>query len=751
MVLDVITVKPEERQTTDDEEIVALVNPWWEVAIRLGSDPGPSRIVDRRNGLVVADERYCYSLEVVTEAQRYGCRGLVELAHRQQGEPDGGQSVILEGRLDFGKDGPTDIFLRHRVTLPADAPWLEEQITLQHRFGRHAHQLEGLRFGLRKLLFDRERHAWADGMDRCRLVPVPHRRRFGHRIDRRTTEYTAADLFPLSWDPRNNLPDHGSEAWLWGDGERGVLVAKYNRDAIEFGVFDGELLLHNDTESKLSVIDAVSSHVPTPIHVCARFAGAGLYRGDPEVAQVLAPEAEVAFGVTRLVAFQGDWQEGYAAYKAHLRTLGHGVPSGFDPPLHWNELYNLGWRLGDNAPLQTREQLETEAATAAAIGAQALYIDPTWDVGEGSTVWDTARLGSLPDFVRTLRERYGLSLSLHLMMHTTVLDEDPAIYLRDKDGKTSPFFSRTDLYPNARVCCASIAWRALKKQRVLALAEAGATFFMFDFCYYNYEGDHVGTALSGCMDPSHGHPVPLTRQLHAEGIMEVIRAVKEAHPQVLIEAHDRIQGGLQDYHQVYFQLGLPHSFDSNWGFEYMWDPYYDLLSGKALSLYEYNLACDIPLYLHIHEGRDSTTMLAFWWYASTCRHLGIGGVSDPRTPLFAALKQAVTRYRELKRFFTQGEFVGIDQLTHLHVLADRNAAVALCFNLTGEAQTRTVTLDPTRIGLQSLGSAEGGALARGADGNWTLTVQIAPLSPALVELHGSEQRAGSVPVTRRTE
>ncbi len=102
----------------------------------------------------------------------------------------------------------------------------------------------------------------------------------------------------------------------------------------------------------------------------------------------------------------------------------------------------------------------------------------------------------------------------------------------------------------------------------------------------------------------------------------------------------------------------------------MWDPYYDLLSGKALSLYEYNLAYDIPLYLHIHEGRDSTTMLAFWWYASTCRHLGIGGVSDPQSPLYVALKQAVTRYRRLKPFFTQGDFVGLDVFSHVHVLPD---------------------------------------------------------------------------------
>jgi hypothetical protein len=706
--------------------------------VHLGANPGPARVVDRRNGLLVADTAYCYALDLLTGAARHACRGLLDVTHQLQ-DTDGARTVILVGRLDYGKDGPTDIHLRHRITLPADAPWLEEQITLQHRFGRHAHQVENLRFGFRKLLFDRTQYAWHDGTDRFHLVPVPHRRRFGHRLDRRATGYAAADLFPLSWDARNNLPDHGSEGWLWGDGERGILVAKYNCEAIEFGIFDGELVLPAAGAGKRSVMDAVSSHEHTPVHLCARFGGAGLFRGDPEAAQSLAPEQELSFGVTRLVAYQGDWQQGYAAYKAHLRSFGHVVPPAFDPPLHWNELYNVGWRLGDNAPLQTLPQLEAEAAIAADIGAQALYLDPTWDIGEGSSIWDAARLGPLMAFVRLLRERHNLALSLHLMMHTTVLDEDPAIYLRDVDGNTAPFHLPDDLYANARVCCGSDAWKALKKHRVLALAEAGATFFMVDFVNYNYvDASRARVPQVGCYDPTHGHPVPLTRQGHAEGVLEVIQAVKAAYPHVVIEAHDRVNGGMQDYHQVYFQHGMPHSFDENWGFEYMWDPYYDLLSGKAQSLYEYNLACDIPLYLHIHEGRDSTTMLAFWWYASCCRHLGIGGVSDPATPLYVALKDAASRYIRLKPFFTRGDFVGIDLGAHFHVLPERDAAIGVLFNLTGEPQRREVPLDPRKLGLTAIGRVEGGRLEHRAHGAYLLA-EIPPLSPMLIEVYGGAE------------
>jgi hypothetical protein len=192
---------------------------------------------------------------------------------------------------------------------------------------------------------------------------------------------------------------------------------------------------------------------------------------------------------------------------------------------------------------------------------------------------------------------------------------------------------------------------------------------------------------------------------------------------------------MQDYHPLYFQHGLPNSLDSNWGFEYMWDPYYDLLSGQALSLYEYNLAYDIPLYLHIHEGRDSTTMLAFWWYASTCRHLGIGGVSDPQSPLYQALKEAVSTYRRLKRFFTRAEFIGLDLHTHVHALAGENSAVALLFNLTSQPQIRDVKLPTVRLGLASINEIRGAQVLSSDDTLTTIRADIPPMSPLLVEIN----------------
>ena len=225
-------------------------------------------------------------------------------------------------------------------------------------------------------------------------------------------------------------------------------------------------------------------------------------------------------------------------------------------------------------------------------------------------------------------------------------------------------------------------------------------------------------------------------QTHAEGILKVIQAVKGRFPGLLVEAHDRVTGGMQDFHPLYFQHGLPNSFDENWGFEYMWDSFMDLVSGKALSLYEYNLAYDIPLYLHIHCGQDNDRMLAFWWYASTCRHLGIGGVKDPSSPLYRALKEAVATYRRLKPFFTRGQFVGIEPTVHCHVLPEEQAAVFVLFNLGSEPAMQEVCVPLGDISLCAVHFARG-AEVRVEATRLRFEVEIPPLSPWLVEINTS--------------
>ena len=162
--------------------------------------------------------------------------------------------------------------------------------------------------------------------------------------------------------------------------------------------------------------------------------------------------------------------------------------------------------------------------------------------------------------------------------------------------------------------------------------------------------------------PAEGPETPLPAPAGREG------DVGTAHP-LLIEAHDRVSGGIQDYMPLYYEHNLDGkvTFDEHWGFEYMWSPYMDLLAGKALSLYEYNLAHDIPLYLHINLGFDNEAALAFWWYASTCRHLGLGGIKRGHKN-WEGHVAAMQEYLRLKPFFAEGRFVGIDLDVHAHVL-----------------------------------------------------------------------------------
>jgi hypothetical protein len=129
----------------------------------------------------------------------------------------------------------------------------------------------------------------------------------------------------------------------------------------------------------------------------------------------------------------------------------------------------------------------------------------------------------------------------------------------------------------------------------------------------------------------------------------------------------------------------------------------------------------------------------FWWYASTCRHLGVGGKhSDPN--VWQAHKDAMKTYLRLKPFFTQGEFYGMDELTHIHTLRDKNAAVINCFNVQKEPLAKNLRFKLSDVGLASDGSYQ----AIGAD-SWRhdgdiidITLKMPARSASVIELAPSQ-------------
>jgi len=172
----------------------------------------------------------------------------------------------------------------------------------------------------------------------------------------------------------------------------------------------------------------------------------------------------------------------------------------------------------------------------------------------------------------------------------------------------------------------------------------------------------------------------------------------------------------------------------------MWNPMQDMLSGRAIQLFEYNLAYSIPLYLHINENSDNENMLQFWYYASLVRHLGIGGLRNKEDRTYKALKDAMILYKELKPFFTRGRFYGIEQNIHLHVDETSNLGVLTAYNLTSRAQKVKVQIAPKKYNLnaktielhnginQKLRILD---LNQATKDSWKLEFEIPPLSPVI--------------------
>jgi len=648
-----------------------LENSFWKFEITCEEDSSYIyTIYDKVNDKKFSDQDYLYSVTLMLNGKAVE----KQPEHRKIGVYEDNQLVV------YGKFEDCALEFEHIIMLDNNSKWIEEYVTL-HNIGDSCLHIENVDFGFRKMLYY-QYEGWSDHLDEFTLTSIPTRRFRSQRVDRKLTSFTANDLVYGEWLKSEGIvrPEFQSEGWLWGDDEGGVLVCKYNQTEMEFSRFSRlPIQLPGRGAEDVSII----------------FGGAALISGDPEFASKLEPGRHYAFGVSKYAAYRGDYKEGYYLYRSHLDNLGHKYPRDYNPPVHWNELYNLGWFaekggfFSDNKEIEvyTLDELYKEAETAAEIGAESLYLDPGWDTSPGSTIWNSQLFGDFGEFSKNIHYKYGLKLALHLMMNFMSENEPDYFYSFDDMGQRKIDKEELGLFK----FCANDEWVREKSNRLLELAKCGVDFFMFDFTAYASDG-------VGCCNPQHGHEVPLRKQTHSRNIFKVIQNVKANYPNMLIEAHDRINGGLTDYHQMYLQHGLPNSFDENWGYEYMWNSLQDLISLKALSLYEYNLAYSIPLYLHINEHSDNNNMLQFWWYASVARHLGIGGIKKD-DPKFSLLKSAMNLYKKLKPYFTRGVFFGIDYMTHLHVNEDDRSGVMTCYNLTSKSLRKKIILDDTKYKL----------------------------------------------------
>jgi hypothetical protein len=629
-------------------------------SLSLTANPGlKCRITHVPTDTLLADGPYSYSLEQIVFT----------------GIKQNKSSVTLEGETGTG------ITIQHRFTLDPENPWFEEAFTLTNA---SSHPLTtSFRCGF--VLPIRP-----DTLKNYTFTAVPYRREpHGNR-----SQYADFALDQILYEPRRSVlrevpilandvsrfvqprmftDDYLSEGWAFTDGKIGFLITKYNQTAREFAVLD-RVPLSGD-------------------RLGLRWGGCGA-SDDAEGSCRLAPGATHDFGITRLTAFQGDYVQGYYAFRSEMESRGHTIADTYDPPSHWNELYdNKLWWCGDHVNADNRNKyyrladLREAAARARDMGCEALYLDPGWDTPQSSKIWGEERLGKLGNFIAMLKNEYGgLKLSVHAPLSGWTgpgCDIIPGTALiREPNGAPSPY-----------ACGAATHYIDETVKRLKGLADAGIGFFMFD-----------GTVWMGeCWAGDHGHAHPSTAAEHVEAMNLIARLAHKNNPEVLIEMHDQLFAGIWlRYVPSYYGHGLNTAgelgWNEIWAFELMWSPMDDLVGGHSIALYYFNLAYSIPAYIHIDLRKDNPQCLMLWWNISTCRHLGVGG-THPDEIVRKKQRDVIATYRRLKPFFTTGTFYGIDELTHVHIDRKKTGAVINCFNLDGNPVDREIGFAPATYGI----------------------------------------------------
>jgi hypothetical protein len=145
------------------------------------------------------------------------------------------------------------------------------------------------------------------------------------------------------------------------------------------------------------------------------------------------------------------------------------------------------------------------------------------------------------------------------------------------------------------------------------------------------------------------------------------------------------------------------------------------------------------MYLHFDLRKDNANAFGFWWYASTCRHLGMGGKStDPA--IWEAHKKAMKTYLPLKRFYTQGIFYGLDEAIHCHTLPDLGECVINCFNIEDKPVKKEVRFRLSEIGLPAGAVKIEGAPFQQKGDEIVLDLSLPALGHQLVRVKGKSTK-----------
>jgi hypothetical protein len=625
-----------------------------------------------------------------------------------------GQTMSIYGKL-------AGLEIEHNFYLPSGKQYFEEHIVLSNP-GEKRFSLSEFEMGFPLKIAERSGKIIPE-LANDRLIAIP----FRHRADDKNNvihDYSLTEILDQpGWEYRPDFcltrylqiksRHHFSDAWAWIHGNRSIGIFSFNQENLVYSVL---------------------SPVSTPDGMRLRFGGACFLpiHAQPSALTRIDPGEKVDLGIMRYQSIAGDFNEAAYSYRSMLDEKGCRFPDGYNPPVHWEQLYDMEGAWNNRFKNYTKPRIEKEAEKGVEFSCESLYLDPGWDTKFGTFLWGEEWLGPERKFIDEMKSKYGLKVSLHTPMPpwSTIKGWEMGPNCVSDWPSGSKRLAPSDisgdtLRKGPEICMGSKSFMDEAEKRLLKNCEDGVSFLMYD-----------GTGWNGpCIDSTHGHPVPYLQEDHIRNCIELVRRVHAKYPGVLIELHDMLDGGnTRRMTPVYYKYGLPLSFDENWGFELMWKPMEDLKQGRGLAMYYYNLSCNVPLYLHIDLRSDNENCVVLWWFASTARHLGIGGTNkDART--VEAQKSAMKYYHQFERFFKRGEFFGISEEIHLHVLPEEKAFMVNMFNLSDSSRRISGRFDLKRAGLDpSLSYKSSKPWAKVVNGELEVDLEMPPWSAEVTDI-----------------
>ncbi len=369
-----------------------VFNRAFRLAVTCGSAGVRAILEDRRSGMTAADGPYLFR---AVREDTGGTRVFERLENASVTSVNG--VLTLRGEL-------AGLELEDTFAMSAGGPVMEERLVLRNRTGTTI-SLSDFEAGFQRRVTDRSGDVLPE-LRNDRWVAVPLRVR-ATDSQGAANDFAIADLLTTpGYEPTVDKDQHyirvrsrhrRSEGWAWTHNDSTLGIFVFNQENMLFSV--------------------VSTN-REPDGATLRFGGACMISGEPAALTRIAPGQTVDLGLVRYESMAGGYMEALYAFRRMLDERGCRFPADYDPPVHWEQLYDMSGAWEDRLHRYTKAALEKEAAKGRAYSCEALYLDPGWDTDFGTFLWGEDWLGPRRRFVREIEGKYGLKLSLHCPLAT---------------------------------------------------------------------------------------------------------------------------------------------------------------------------------------------------------------------------------------------------------------------------------------------------------------------------------------------